>query len=199
MEGHAGEAKSHLLATWWERHGDDLLAFARRRLVNVDDADDAVQDAMISAIESIAKGEVPRDERAVLFTFVRRRVVDRVRRDASRRRVLDEYRDILRSSGATVREQVYAIARDRVSGEPGDHLEKEEFWSRFRACLDTMPPLMRQAIVFREVDAMETKEVCELLGITKANLWTLVHRGRLRLRKELSPVLTGRSSEEQPS
>jgi RNA polymerase sigma-70 factor (ECF subfamily) len=183
-----------VLSRWWADHGEDLVAFARRRLANPDDADDAVQDAMVSAAEALAKGERPRDERALLFTLVRRRVVDHVRRSAGRRRVLDEYCDILRSAGPTVREQVYALARDRWRGNPGEAMEREEFWSAFERCLEKMPPLMRQAVVFREVDGLAGEEVCRLLGVTRANLWTLVHRGRLRLRQELSPHLNGRSA-----
>ncbi len=188
-----------ILATWWSKHGPDLITFARRRLLNPDDADDAVQDALVSAAESLANGDEPRDERAVLFTLVRRRVVDRVRRDVVRRRVLDEYRDVLRVAGPSVREQVYAIARHRWHGRPGEAMEREEFWEHFARCLDDMPPLMRQAIVFREIDGLATAEVCALLGVTRANLWTLVHRGRLRLRSGLSTVFIGRPLEKNPT
>jgi RNA polymerase sigma-70 factor (ECF subfamily) len=184
------------LAAWWQEHGPDLQRFARRRLINAEDAEDAVQDALVSAAEQVARGDRPRDERAMLFTLVRRRVVDRVRRDATQRRVLDEYRDVLRTAGPTVRQQVYALARDRWRGRPDEAVERAEYWEHFERCLDEMPALMRQAVVFREIDQMPTAQVCEVLGVTRANLWTLVHRGRLRLRAGLSPVLIGRPADE---
>lgn len=190
---------SRRLADWFEAHGTDLLAFARRRLRDPDDAEDAVQDALVSAAEAMERGTTTDEERRLLFTLLRRRTVDHVRRDAVRRRVTDEYAQIVRASGPSIRDQVYAIARDRWQRRPAETLEGEEFWQAFERCLGGMPALMRQAVVFREVDGLPTADVCELLGLTKSNLWTLVHRGRLRLRRELSPLMSGGSADERRS
>ncbi|MEM1013605.1 MAG: sigma-70 family RNA polymerase sigma factor [Planctomycetota bacterium] len=178
------------LDDWFRTYGDDLLAFARRRLRDAEDAQDAVQDALVSAAEAVERGTVVQQDRAMLFTLLRRRIVDHVRRDRVRRRVAEEFAEITQARGPSIRDQVYAIARDRWVREPADAMEREEFWEAFARCLDGMPPLMRQAMVFREIDGLDTKDVCELLDLTKANLWTLVHRGRLRLRKELSNLLS---------
>jgi len=35
----------------------------------------------------------------------------------------------------------------------------------------------------REVDGLDGKEVCALLGITESNLWVMLHRARMALRR----------------
>ena len=48
-----------------------------------------------------------------------------------------------------------------------------------------MPEAMRLSFMLREIDGLSSKTVCEVLGLTPTNLWTLVHRAKLRLRADL--------------
>ena len=40
---------------------------------------------------------------------------------------------------------------------------------------------MRQALTLRLIDDLSPEEVCATLDITPANLWTMLHRARVRL------------------
>ncbi|MEL7237226.1 MAG: RNA polymerase sigma factor [Planctomycetota bacterium] len=191
------DAESAMVAGWWTEHGKALRGFARRRLSDTDAVEDVVQDALLSAAVALGRGEEMRDERAFLFTVLRRRIMDYLRRLTSRRRVQDEFSEIVRASGPSVRDQVYAIARSRWNAPPERAMEQAEFWKRFDECLAELPPLMRQAMVLREIDGHDTEVVCETLGLTKSNLWTLVHRARLKLRARLTPLMSD-SNRESP-
>ena len=35
----------------------------------------------------------------------------------------------------------------------------------------------------REVDGIESKEICKLLNISESNLWVMLHRARMALRR----------------
>jgi len=37
----------------------------------------------------------------------------------------------------------------------------------------------------REMDSVPSKEVCEMLNISEANLWVMLHRARMALREDL--------------
>jgi RNA polymerase sigma-70 factor (ECF subfamily) len=39
--------------------------------------------------------------------------------------------------------------------------------------------------MMREMDDVPSKEVCETLNISEANLWVMLHRARMALRQDL--------------
>ena len=54
-----------------------------------------------------------------------------------------------------------------------------------QACLDRLPPRVAQVFMMREMDDVPSKEVCEMLNISEANLWVMLHRARMALREDL--------------
>lgn len=50
-------------------------------------------------------------------------------------------------------------------------------------CLEEVPPKQRMAFVLREVEDMESDEICNILEVTRTNLGVLLHRVRNRLRE----------------
>ena len=50
-------------------------------------------------------------------------------------------------------------------------------------CLDLVPTNQRMAFVLREIEGMDTPEICKILEITHTNLGVLLHRVRNRLRE----------------
>ncbi len=54
-----------------------------------------------------------------------------------------------------------------------------------QACLDRLPPRVAQVFMLREMDDVPSEEVCEMLNISEANLWVMLHRARMGLRQDL--------------
>ena len=50
-------------------------------------------------------------------------------------------------------------------------------------CRDRVPTNQRMAFVVREIEGMDTGEICKILEITRTNLGVLLHRVRTRLRE----------------
>ena len=50
-------------------------------------------------------------------------------------------------------------------------------------CLETVPEKQRMAFVLREVEDLESEEICNILEVTRTNLGVLLHRVRNRLRE----------------
>jgi RNA polymerase sigma-70 factor (ECF subfamily) len=50
-------------------------------------------------------------------------------------------------------------------------------------CLDGVPTNQRMAFVLREIEGMDTQEICKILEVTRTNLGVLLHRVRNRLRE----------------
>ena len=56
-----------------------------------------------------------------------------------------------------------------------------EFWPIFRQCLEGLPPRQADVFALREMDDLSTEVICKELSISPSNLWTQLHRARLRL------------------
>jgi RNA polymerase sigma-70 factor (ECF subfamily) len=56
---------------------------------------------------------------------------------------------------------------------------------RIRSSLEDLPEGQRQVVTLRDVEGLDSKEVCHLLEISAVNQRVLLHRGRSRLRQDL--------------
>lgn len=70
--------------------------------------------------------------------------------------------------------------------------------SRFRRAFDDqlakLPPLQSRAFVMRELMGREPDEICHALDITPSNLWVLLHRARMGMRRGLDREWFARAS-----
>jgi len=65
----------------------------------------------------------------------------------------------------------------------GEDLDNELFWRTYRDCASKLPKNVAAVFNFRELDGMESREICELLSISESNLWVMLHRARMALRR----------------
>lgn len=61
-------------------------------------------------------------------------------------------------------------------------LERKEFMVTLQHCLDGLPPRCAEAFILREMEALSADRVQEILGVSPANFWVLMHRARMQLR-----------------
>ena len=64
-----------------------------------------------------------------------------------------------------------------------EHLDRSEFMVHFQQCASKLPKKIRTVFILREVDGLSTPEICEAVGISQQNLWTILHRARMALRQ----------------
>ena len=71
----------------------------------------------------------------------------------------------------------------RWSAEPEAEASRKEFWDRFARCLGRLSPSLADAFILREMDLLESDEICGQLNISDTGLWSRLHRARLNLRQ----------------
>jgi RNA polymerase sigma-70 factor (ECF subfamily) len=62
-------------------------------------------------------------------------------------------------------------------------MHRTEIQARIKECLDVVPTQQRMAFTLREVEGYSTKEICNIMKVTRTNLGALLHRCRNRLRE----------------
>ena len=175
-----------------------LLQFARRRIGDPALAEDAVQDALVAAMEGISAFAARSAPRTWLTGILKHKIVDRVRRE--RRAHGCEVDQDGRTAGIRAArlesDETPAEAGLPASwGDPETVLAERRFLDTLERCVQNLPGKAGRVFELREVLGMNTLETCEALDISPTNCCVLLHRARALLRERLSGYrLTGAES-----
>lgn len=178
-------AKDELEAFFGERR-DDLVRFAVLQLRDESTAEDAVQEALIAAMQGIDKFQGRSSLKTWVFSILKRKIIDMMR--ARRREVSvsqmssggDDERDfdeLFNHKGFWATEH-----KPHRWTEPEDSMEQKQFWTIFELCLDHLPNRTAQVFSMRELLGLDTDEICQELSISTSNCWVILHRARMGLR-----------------
>lgn len=164
-------------------YGGRMLAVARQLLRNEQDAQDAVQDAFVTAIRSLDKFEA----RSTLATWLHRIVINSAlmkRRSQSRRpeASLDGLLPTFLEDGHQ------AQPTPRWSNAALATLEQEEVREQVRRCIDRLPETHRTVLLLRDIQELDTETVSGLLGISTEAVKVRLHRARQALKTLLDPL-----------
>ena len=174
----------HAFATLVRQHAGRMLMTARRLLRDGDEAEDAVQEAFVSAARAI--GGFAGDSK--LSTWLHRVVVNTaLMRLRSRRRRREEPIDDL-----LPRFDADGYHADAVVGweTPSDVLlERRQTREIVRRCIDQLPEQYRTVIMLRDIEEMDTEETAHSIGSTPNAVKVRLHRARQALRTLLAREL----------
>ena len=174
---------------WLEQHGDYLYRYALTRLRDESAAEDAVQETLLAAWRGYASFAGRGAERTWLTGILKHKIIDYFRK-ASRETQLDPLaEEQLENDELFRREDEWnghwndALGPVEWRDTPAQFLEKGEFWTAFQHCLSSLPERIAFAFTMREMEGCASEQICETLGITNSNLWVMLHRARMQLRR----------------
>ncbi len=161
-----------------------LLAVARRYLPKEADAQDAVQDAFLSAFRGMA-GFTGASK---LSTWLHRIVVNAsLMKLRTRRRkpevAIDDLLPRFENDASAHHLDVIAAWRETAP----DELTRDENRVLVRAAIERLPDSYREVLALRDIEQLDTADVAELLGVSKGVVKTRLHRARQALRALLDP------------
>jgi RNA polymerase sigma-70 factor (ECF subfamily) len=167
--------------SWVDKYGDYLYRFALSRVGSQETAEDLVQETFLAALKAAPSFAGRSSERTWLTGILKNKIVDRLRQTQRTRVVADLGRrdecvdELYDGTGH------WKAGPREWEGDPGRALERQEFWEAFQHCFAGLPDRLREVFSLRLLDAVPAPEVCQVLGISATNLWTLLHRARVRL------------------
>jgi RNA polymerase sigma-70 factor (ECF subfamily) len=170
-----------------ETHRPYLLRYAVSQLRDTQLAEEAVQEALVSALESVGSFGGRSTLRTWLTSILRFKVIDLQRRAAVERRNIEHDDGGADGDGDAWLDTLFDETghwRDPPQpwSDPAAALEQRRFWDAFERCLDGLPPMAGRVFFRREVLGEETSDICKAEDITAANCWVILHRARLALR-----------------
>lgn len=165
-----------------------MLHFATLQLSDFHLAEDAVQDALISAFEYADSFSGQSAYKTWVFAILKNKIIDILRKqkkttsfssfcedDESEQFFLNKLFD---------QKGFWHINQRPVSWKlPDESIEDHDFWRIFEACLEHLPAKQAQVFMMREFLELESVEICNQLTMTVSNLNVLIYRARLKLRE----------------
>jgi len=163
-----------------------MIGFAKLQLRSAAAAEDAVQEALLAAMEGVSRFSGASSFQTWIFSILKNKIIDEIRRSSREKTdpVAEETLDELVSSLFDERDHWDEIPSSW--GDPHASLEQKRFWEVLDACLTSLPASPARVFMMREFLDLETAEICKELAITTSNCWVLLHRARIGLRECLS-------------
>lgn len=179
------------------RHGGALLRLATTFVKDRSLAEEVVQDAWLSALDNLDGFEGRASLRTWLFHIVANKARTRIAREG--RSV--PFSALARPGGAddpTVNPDRFD-QRGMWKEPPGPWSEENperlaqgvETRAAIERAIAALPEAQRAVITLRDIEGLETEEICNLLGVTVSNQRVLLHRARSKVRQALETFLTG--------
>lgn len=179
----AGQRGDHqAVETLFRRYQRPLFQTALRVLGNTEDAEDALQDGLLSAYRNLKRFE----GRSQFSTWLTRIVINAalMRRRSAKARPAVSLDEPPREDELPASER---FADDGLT--PEQVFANTEIREMLSENLDQLSPLLRTAFVLREVQGYSTGEAAKKLGVTentlKARLWRARHQLAVRLGRRL--------------
>ncbi len=185
---------------WVAEYGDYLFRYAIVRLRNSEAAEDAVQETFLAALkarDSFSKRSSPK---TWLVGILRHKIVDHIRKQSRERPATELESSDADSAMDDLFDKRGHWKMDALGDSPGEWpnnprkaLAQKEFRAVLDSCMSNLPGRLAQAFALREIEGLKGKEVCKALEITPTNLWAMLHRARMRLRRCLDINWFGKS------
>jgi RNA polymerase sigma-70 factor, ECF subfamily len=147
---------------------------------HADDAEDAMQEALIKTYRYVGRIHEPEAFRPWLYRTVRNACLMGRRKKAGEPARLQSLDDVLPGRDGSTR---------LVATDPGKNPEQladnAGLRRRLRRAMRTLPGPYRAIVFLREMEGLSTREVAKVMGISEDNVKTRLHRARLQLQADL--------------
>lgn len=162
-------------------------------LKNEQDAEDAAQETVFKAFQHLDQLRSEGAFKSWLLRIAMNEARIRLRRE--RRNLYDSLDEAaLDSEDGEFMPRQFADWREI----PSEALEQQELRQKLQKALDNLPALYRHVFLLRDVEHLSESEAADTLGITTAAVKSRLHRARLQLREELTPIFKNRWTDRLP-
>ncbi len=183
------------------KHHGALIRMALGHVADREAAEEVVQDTWMAVIEGLARFEGRSSLRTWIFGILIHKAKDRGVRE-KRHMTFSDF-----ESYSDDNDEAVDPSRFHRSGEwtghwafppqPWDEQTPEKLLASRQAsnamnkAIESLPQTLKDVLILRDVEGVESKEVCELLKITETNLYVRLHRARERVRRAVETYLEG--------
>lgn len=164
-----------------------MVKFAVLQLSSIQLAEDAVQEALASALQHVSSFSGKCAFKTWVFTILKNKIIDIIRQRSKLVPVSEffqsEDNDLSIDALFNQRGHWHKHMSPQAWHTPEEMMEQEDFWLVFEACLNHLPAKYAQVFMLREMIELSTEEICCKLELSISHLNVLMYRSRARLRE----------------
>ncbi|SDY43391.1 RNA polymerase factor sigma-70 [Acinetobacter kyonggiensis] len=164
-----------------------MLKFAILQLSSFQQAEDVVQEALVSALQHTDSFSGRSAFKTWVFAILKNKIVDLIRKKSRMVSMSELFHDdeselsidaLFDSSG-----HWHKYEAPQAWQNPEDMMEQQDFWIIFDACLNHLPAKYAQVFMLREMIELSSDEICQKLELSVSHLNVLMYRSRVKLRE----------------
>ena len=152
---------------------------------HADDAEDAMQEALIKTYRYVGRIRDPEAFRPWLYRTVRNACLMGRRKKAGEPARLQSLDDVLSGPDGLTRPDAPHPGKN-----PEQLADNAGLRRRLRQALRTLPGPYRAIVFLREIEGLSTREVAKVMGMSEDSVKTRLHRARLQLQATLGRSAT---------
>ncbi len=183
-------------AEWIDRYGDYLFRYAMLRLRDRSTAEDLVQETFLAALKNRGSFAGNSSESTWLVGILKHKIIDHFRRQAREAPLTDSDLGDPPDSSPFDGSGHWAKGPTDWGGNPADLYREKKFLDQLTNCLSGLSPNHANAFTLREIEGADTGEICKVLNVSETNLWVILHRARMQLRRCLETHWFNKRTEE---
>jgi RNA polymerase sigma-70 factor (ECF subfamily) len=168
---------------WVEQYSDFLYRYAYSRVNDKVTAEDLVQETFLSALKGYERFDGKSSERTWFVSILKHKIIDFYRKKSRTAKYFQEPDPD--ESATNYDENGYWKMENAPAdwgSQPEEALHQNEFILILRECIKALPKKIAAVFTLREMEGIESNDVCKELDITSSNLWVMLHRARNQLR-----------------
>ena len=167
---------------WVEVYGDNLYQFALKRVRDTGVAEDLVQETFLAALEARERFKGRSSALTWMIGILKHKIIDYLRKSQKEFAVEDIESYALSSDDLFDKKGRWKTGPAKWISNPARIFEQQTFFKIFYNCLERLGKRLSLVFTLREIDELDSKEICKILNISTTNLWVLMYRARLKLR-----------------
>ncbi len=170
-------------------HVGYLRRYAVRKVGDPDVAADLVQDTLVSAMRAQSGFRGGSSLRTWLVAILKHKILDEFRRRIHAEVSLEsltepDERDFMETGMSD--DSVSSLGWHIDVGTPEDALATAQFWGAVQKRLQGLSTKAAQTFILADILGHSTEEVCDMLKMSPASVWTTMHRVRRVMRAEFA-------------
>jgi RNA polymerase sigma-70 factor (family 1) len=154
----------------YKRYAESLAGFASSKLYDLDDARDILHDMFVKLWENREQLYITSNLQSYLFTIVRRRIIDKIRKNVTR----EDYALMVQS---------LVIGHGHGADK---QLEAKELQQRINKSLDQLPPRVKEIYKLSRQDGLSNHKIAEKLDLSEQTVKNQLSAALKHLRKSLT-------------
>lgn len=174
----AREGDVEALETLLRQVQPQLYRFSMKMCRHTQDAEDVLQDSMLTLARSFKDFKGMSSLSTWLFTIVRSFCIKKRRKSK-----------FSPGQEASLQEMALAGHAEPESSLPNPEklVESAEVWREVHAAIQRIEPAYREVLVLRDIEGLSAKEVAEIVDLSVGAVKSRLHRARAQLRSHLAP------------